>query len=250
MDNLDDFKAVLEANGGVHVKERRASIGKDENGNKKYRVAFTYSFTDADGHNRSSRDFAYTKTGAKRGLGLAFTPDALSSAFRQRQNEQQAIDQEDAQTVSDDVTETNEKDTSRIALQQAINQLQDEEESEQDGNQSEQPVWDNEQIDQIQFAEADTTGAEEQLNNQQAKLHRKLDGQRQRNQRRRQQRVEAEQTADQQQQRNVGQSTTVDGRSKADNSKSNGTAKTKQATKPNNATVKPSSSEPDDGPDF
>lgn len=244
VDNLDDFKAVLEANSGVHVKERRASIGKDENGNKKYRVAFTYSFTDADGHNRSSRDFAYTKTGAKRGLGLAFTPDALSSAFKQRQNEQQAIDQEDVQTVSDDVTETNEDTSRRIALQQAINQLQDEEESEQDhGNQSEQPVWDNEQIDQIQFAEADTTGAEEQLNNQQAKLHRQLNGQRQRNQRRRQQRVEAEQASS-------GQSEHVDGRSKADRAKSSKPEPPKQATPTKRSEVQSATSEPDDGPDF
>lgn len=240
VDNLDDFKAVLEANGGVHVKERRASIGKDENGNKKYRVAFTYSFTDADGHNRSSRDFAYTKTGAKRGLGLAFTPDVLSSAFKQRQNEQQVIDQEDVQTVSDDATETN--DTSRrIELQQAINQLQDEEESEQDhGNQTQQSLWGDEQIDQIQFAEADTTGAEEQLNNQQA---RKLDGQRQRNQRRRQQRVEAEQASS-------GQSEHVDGRSKADRAKSSKPEPPKQATPTERSEVQSATSEPDDGPDF
>lgn len=245
VDNLDDFKAVLEANGGVHVKERRASIGKDETGTKKYRVAFTYSFTDADGHNRSSRDFAYTKTGAKRGLGLAFTPDALSSAFRQRQNEQQAIDQEDAQTVSEDVTGTNEDTLRRIELQQAINQLQDDsEESEQDnGNQSEQPVWDNEQIDQIQFAEADTTGAEEQLNNQQDKLHRKLNGQRQRNQRRRQQRVEAEQASS-------GQSEHVDGRSKADRAKSSKPEPPKQATPTKRSEVQSATSEPNDGPDF
>lgn len=247
VDNLNDFKAVLEANNGVHVKERRASIGKDENGNKTYRMAFTYSFTDADGHNRSSRDFAYTKTGAKRGLGLAFTPDGLSSAFKQRQTEQQVIDdQEDVQIASEDVTGTNENTSRRFELQQAINQLQqdDSEESEQDnGNQSEQPVWDNEQIEQIQFVDADTTGAEEQLNNQQDKLKRKLNEKHQRNQRQRQQRVEAEQASS-------GQSEHVDGRAKADRAKSSKPESTKQATPTKQSEVQSSTSEPDDGPDF
>ena len=217
------------------VLGRRASIGKDENGNKKYRVAFTYSFTDADGHNRSSRDFAYTKTGAKRGLGLAFTPDGLSSAFKQRQNEQQTIDdQEDVQTASEDVTGTNEDTSSRrFELQQAINQLQqdDSEESEQDGNQTQQPVWDNEQIEQIQFVDADTTGAEEQLNNQQDKLKRKLNEKHQRNQRQRQQRVEAEQASS-------GQSEHVDGRAKAGRAKSCKSEPTKQATPTKQSKVK------------
>ena len=177
----------------------------------------------------------------------------LSSAFKQRQTEQQAIDQEDAQSALEDVTGTTEDTLRRVELQQAINQLQqdDSEESEQDnGNQSEQPVWDNEQIEQIQFAKADTTGAEEQLNNQQDKLHRKFNGQRQRNQRRRQQRVETEQTADQQQQRNVGQSTTVDGRSKADRAKSSKPEPLKQATPTERSEVQSATSEPDDGPDW
>lgn len=243
MNNLEDFKAVLEANNGVHVKERRASIGKDENGNKKYRMAFTYSFTDADGHKRSSRDFAYTKTGAKRGLGLSFTPDALSSAFKQRQSEQQAIDQEDAQIASEDVVGTNEDMSRRIELQQAINQLQDdsEEVEQNNGDQSEQPVWG--EIEQIQFAQADTTGAEEQLNNQQDKLKRKLNEQRQRNQRQRQQRVKAEQT-------NVEQPKSDAGRTKTNSSKSGGTKESKSTTPTSSSTVEPSSSEPDDGLNF
>lgn len=250
VDNLADFKAVLEANNGVHVKERRASIGKDENGTKKYRMAFTYSFTDADGHKRSCRDFAYTKTGAKRGLGLSFTPDALSSAFGQRQSEQQAIDQEDAQTASEaseDVTGATEDTLRRIELQQAINQLQDDsEEGEQNnGNQSEQPVWDwdNGQIEQIQFAQADTTGAEEQLTNQQDKLKRKLNEKHQRNQRQRQQRVEAEQASS-------GQSEHVNGRSKTDRAKSSKPESTKQATPTKQSEVQSTTAKPDDGPDF
>lgn len=88
----DEFIANLGVN-GVKVKQRRASIGKDKQGKKIYRKAFTYSFKGADGKAHTSRDFAYTKTGAIRGLGQAFTPDNLDKVFelvRQQQKHQEA----------------------------------------------------------------------------------------------------------------------------------------------------------------
>ena len=48
-DNFDDFETVLEANNGVKIKHRRASVGKDEHGKKVYRDAITYSFIGDDG---------------------------------------------------------------------------------------------------------------------------------------------------------------------------------------------------------
>lgn len=75
-DSLDSFESALAEN-GVTVKKRQAGIGKDEDGKKIYRDAYTYLFTDENGKKHSIRDYAQTKSGGMRGLGKAFTPDQL-----------------------------------------------------------------------------------------------------------------------------------------------------------------------------
>lgn len=87
-DNLQDYLTVLETL-GVTVKTRRASTGKDENGNKIYRQAYTYSMTGDDGKTHVSRDFARTKHGGTKGLGQMFTPDAIEDYYHTRAVEQQ-----------------------------------------------------------------------------------------------------------------------------------------------------------------
>lgn len=79
-DSLDTFKQALNEN-GVSIRERRAGIGKDKNGKKLYRKAYTYAFTGEDGKKHSIRDFAQTKSGGLRGLGKAFTPQRLEKEF-------------------------------------------------------------------------------------------------------------------------------------------------------------------------
>lgn len=247
-DNLKDFKDVLEADYGVKVSEGRCSVGKNENGKKIYRPAYSYHFMDKDGHKKTSRDFYYYR-GGQRGLGLTFTPDGLSKAFEARSKEQEAIDQQEDQTPVQDVSEPNNDNSKRIELQQVISQL-NEEEDEDNGNQQEEPVNDTIDVDQIKFEEVDTTGAEEQLNNQQDKLRRKLNQQRQRNQRQRQQRVESEQASFEQSNNVAEQPKHDDGRTKADRAKSSKSEPVKQESPEERPKVQSRSAEPDDGPDF
>lgn len=249
-DNLEDFKAVLEANNGVEVSVGRASVGKDKNGKKIYRPAYSYHFTDSEGHKRTSRDFYYYR-GGQRGLGLSYTPDGLSKAFKKRSKEQEAIDQTEDQTPVQDTPEPNNDTSKSIELQQVINQLNEENEEEQDnGNQSEEPVNGTVNVDEIEFAQTDTTGAEEQLNNQQERLKRKLNQQRQRNQRQRQQRVESEQASSEQSNNVAEQPKHDDGRTKADRAKSSKSEPVKQESPEERPKVQSASSEPDDGPDW
>lgn len=121
-DNFTDFEAVLEANNGVKIKHRRASIGKDKNGNKIYRNAVTYTFLDNFSASHSVRDFAYTKSGAKRGLGLSFTPQAIQHAFAQRQEQTQQVDQEQAETTPDVSQQTNTEQLQQLHQQQLLQQ--------------------------------------------------------------------------------------------------------------------------------
>lgn len=110
--NLKEFKQACKQN-GVSVSERRASVGKDATGKKIYRNAYTYSFTGADGKTYKSRDYVRLKlkkeskyTGKKyngraRGLGLAFTPDALEKEFENDLNRQkQSIAQRQQYTTA------------------------------------------------------------------------------------------------------------------------------------------------------
>lgn len=99
--SVDDFKQKMKDVYDVDVldtdrngKPLKSAIGKDENGKKIYRNAFTYKFKDADGHVRKTRDFRYLKSGAVRGLGTDYTPDSLEKQFELvRQRQQQAINQ-------------------------------------------------------------------------------------------------------------------------------------------------------------
>lgn len=86
-DNLQDYVAVLETL-GVTVKTRRASVGKDENGHKIYRQAYTYTMVGEDSQTHASRDFARTKHGGTKGLGQMFTPDAITDYYKSRPVEQ------------------------------------------------------------------------------------------------------------------------------------------------------------------
>ncbi|MBW3351344.1 relaxase/mobilization nuclease domain-containing protein [Limosilactobacillus reuteri] len=146
-DNLEDFEAVLEANNGVKVKHRRASIGKDEHGKKIYRDAITYTFIGDDFASHSARDFGYTKGGGKRGLGLSFTPQSIQHEFKQRRRKNQQSIQEQTETNPDTSQQTNAEQLQQLhqqqLLQQKINQqLLNHEESEDDiyGNQSKKSV--------------------------------------------------------------------------------------------------------------
>lgn len=72
--DLDDFKRKLESAYNVHVKEYTASVGKDENGNKIKRPAFTYQIMGIrqNGNSyvvHSARDYRIMKNGSARGLG-------------------------------------------------------------------------------------------------------------------------------------------------------------------------------------
>ena len=121
-DNFTDFETVLEANNGVKIKHRRASIGKDKNGNKIYRNAVTYTFLDNFSASHSVRDFAYTKSGAKRGLGLSFTPQAIQHAFAKRQEQTQQVEQEQAATTPDVSQQTNTEQLQQLHQQQLLQQ--------------------------------------------------------------------------------------------------------------------------------
>lgn len=204
-DNFDDFEAVLEANNGVKIKHRRASIGKDQNGKKIYRDAVTYTFLDENSGSHSVRDFAYTKNGAKRGLGLSFTPQAIQHAFKQRQQQTQQVDQEQAETTPDVLQQANSEQLQQLRqqqlLQQQINQRLLDEESEDDkyGNQSRKSIRQYKASKEQQF-DTSTYDAETKK--------RQLDNQRQQNQIRRQNRKEANRNADKsskQQRSNINQ---------------------------------------------
>lgn len=192
-DNFEDFETVLEANNGVKVKHRQASIGKDEHGKKIYRDAITYTFIGDDFTSHSARDFGYTKGGGKRGLGLSFTPQSIQQEFKQRQRKNQQSIQEQTETNPDTSRQTNAEQLQQLRqqqlLQQQINQRFLDEESEDDkyGNQSRKSIQQYTSSKEQQF-DTSTYDAETKK--------RKLDNQRQRNQIRRQNRKEANRNTD------------------------------------------------------
>lgn len=192
-DNFEDFETVLEANNGVKVKHRQASIGKDEHGKKIYRDAITYTFIGDDFASHSARDFGYAKGGGKRGLGLSFTPQSIQQEFKQRQRKNQQSIQEQTETNPDTSRQTNAEQLQQLRqqqlLQQQINQRFLDEESEDDkyGNQSRKSIRQYTSSKEQQF-DTSTYDAETKK--------RKLDNQRQRNQIRRQNRKEANRNTD------------------------------------------------------
>lgn len=192
-DNFEDFETVLEANNGVKVKHRQASIGKDEHGKKIYRDAITYTFIGDDFASHSARDFGYAKGGGKRGLGLSFTPQSIQQEFKQRQRKNQQSIQEQTETNPDTSRQTNAEQLQQLRqqqlLQQQINQRFLDEESEDDkyGNQSRKSIQQYTSSKEQQF-DTSTYDAETKK--------RKLDNQRQRNQIRRQNRKEANRNTD------------------------------------------------------
>ena len=107
-DSLDTFKQALLEN-GVSIKERRAGIGKDKNGKKLYRDAYTYSFVDENNKKHSIRDFAQTRSGGTRGLGKAFTPDQLEKEFENGRNitQEQIAEKLEQQSRSRQISTTN-----------------------------------------------------------------------------------------------------------------------------------------------
>lgn len=123
--DLVSFKQILATEHHVQVKERRAAIGKDSNGKKVYRPAFTYRFTDQDGHERSARDFAYGKNGALKGLGVMFSPGRLLEAFRKREEKYeygyptQTITDESRTTVAEDYQSSSKPTTASAATDSA-----------------------------------------------------------------------------------------------------------------------------------
>lgn len=125
--NLKEFKQACKQN-GVSISERRASVGKDATGKKLYRNAYTYSFTGADGKSYKSRDYVRLKlkkkskyTGKKyngraRGLGLAFTPDALEKEFEYEYQQKQSIAQrQQYTTASNTIRQLKSEIASRVA---------------------------------------------------------------------------------------------------------------------------------------
>ena len=192
-DNFEDFETVLEANNGVKVKHRQASIGKDEHGKKIYRDAITYTFIGDDFTSHSARDFGYAKGGGKRGLGLSFTPQSIQQEFKQRKRKNQQSIQEQTETNPDTSRQTNAEQLQQLRqqqlLQQQINQRFLDEESEDDkyGNQSRKSIQQYTSSKEQQF-DTSTYDAETKK--------RKLDNQRQRNQIRRQNRKEANRNTD------------------------------------------------------
>lgn len=208
-DNFDDFEAVLEANNGVKIKHRRASIGKDENGKKIYRDAVTYTFTDIFSTPHSARDFAYTKSGAKRGLGLSFTPQAIQHEFEQRQQQTQQVDQEQAETPPDTSQQANAERLQQLHQQQLLQQqitqrlLEDEREDDNYGNQSRKSISvQRYEPNTYTPGEFDTSTYDQETQRQES------DNQRRRDQIRRQGRKDTNQSIEQpshQQQQNLNQ---------------------------------------------
>lgn len=207
-DNFDDFEAVLEANNGVKIKHRRASIGKDRNGKKIYRDAITYTFLDENSGSHSVRDFAYTKNGAMRGLGLSFTPQAIQYEFERRQQQTQQVDQEQPETTPDAPQQANAEQLQQLhqqqLLQQQINQRLLNEESEDDkyGNQSEKQVSVQQYKTSDEQQQFDTSTYDQETQRQES------DNQRRRDQSRHQGRKEPNQSTEQpshQQQQNSNQ---------------------------------------------
>jgi len=77
-DDDDEIKTVLN-NSGISISKKRRSVGKDDNGAKIYREAWTYSFIDETGQERKARDFSIQKNGKRTGLGEGFTPNRMRS---------------------------------------------------------------------------------------------------------------------------------------------------------------------------
>lgn len=197
-DNFDDFETVLEANNGVKIKHRRTSVGKDEHGKKVYRDAITYSFIGDDGASHLARDFAYTKSGGTRGLGLSFTPQAIQHEFKQRQRNDQQVTQEQTETISEISQQTNAETLQQLhqqqLLQQQINQrlLSEESEDENYGNQSKKSVSVQQYKPNVNAtAEFDTRAYDAETQRQES------DNKRKRDQIRRQRIKEADQHAEQ-----------------------------------------------------
>ncbi|WP_185290943.1 relaxase/mobilization nuclease domain-containing protein [Limosilactobacillus reuteri] len=237
-DNFDDFEAVLEANNGVKIKHRRASIGKDAHGKKVYRDAVTYVFTGDDGASHLARDFAYTKSGGKRGLGLSFTPQAIQHEFKQREKQQ---DVEETPSIVESTIKPNNNFAQRVELQQTIAKLNDEEEYDND-NKSKQSIW-NINAEEIEFEQADTTQAEQQLHEQQETLKRKLNEKRQQNQRQRQQRANTEQS-------NVKQPKSNARRTNPNYQEPSNIKQSKPKPTTNNTTIKQTSPQHNEGPNL
>lgn len=86
--SADEFKQLMRDVYGVEITEKRASIGKDKQGHKQYRLAYSYKFTTADGKKHTSRDIRHLKNGAIRGLGVDYTPQALDKQFEFVRNQQ------------------------------------------------------------------------------------------------------------------------------------------------------------------
>lgn len=167
-DNLQDYLTVLETL-GVTVKTRRASTGKDEDGNKLYRQAYTYTMVGEDGQTHVSRDFARTKHGGTRGLGEMFTPDAIEEYYKSRVVEQQPQQPTHPQL-------TLEEDDYYADARKSI----DEQQPEQQGDTTTIDTSDlTEAVKSLKFDSYDTTASEAKLADQQAR----------RNQRQRQQRA-------------------------------------------------------------
>lgn len=77
-DSDDAIENILNKS-GIFISKKRRSIGKDENGLKIFREAWTYSFIDETGHERKARDFSIQKNGKKTGLGEGFIPERMRS---------------------------------------------------------------------------------------------------------------------------------------------------------------------------
>lgn len=180
-DNLQDYLTVLETL-GVTVKTRRASTGKDENGNKIYRQAYTYSMTGDDGKTHASRDFARTKHGGIKGLGQMFTPDAIEDYYHTR-----AVEQQPQQPTKPTVLLDEEEDYNGNSQGQSFITEQPEQQSDTTDTSDL-----TEAVKSIKFDTFDTSASEAKLADRKA---RQAQRQRQQYQRRRQQRERAEQAS-------------------------------------------------------
>lgn len=182
-DNLQDYLTVLETL-GVTVKTRRASTGKDENGNKIYRQAYTYSMTGDDGKTHASRDFAHTKHGGIKGLGEMFTPDAIEEYYQSRVVEQQPQQPTHPQLTLDEEEDDYYADQARKSTVEQ--QQQPEYQGATDTNDL------TEAIKSIKYDTYDTSASKARLVD---RKNRQAQRQRQRDQRKRQQRQRAEQAS-------------------------------------------------------
>lgn len=181
-DNLQDYLTVLETL-GVSVKTRRASVGKDKDGNKIYRQAYTYSMTGDDGKTHASRDFAHTKHGGTKGLGQMFTPDAIEDYYHTR-----AVEQQPQQPTKPTVLLDEEEDYNGNSQGQSFITEQPEQQSDTTDTTDTSDL--TEAVKSLKFDSYDTRASEARLAD---RKDRQAQRQRQRDQRKRQQRQRAEQ---------------------------------------------------------